>query len=618
MDLDRSRAGQYRATLKRDLLGDFLDDVKQQPIYVEKGYIEDLKSPLLCNNEGLVVNQIKKQEITLEDETKCPWLVMYLKKGALGSSSIGTSGKIAIDVPENDGEVYEVLSTPIGQWDMYEYTNTDYNVTDNNNIAFYTYFSNAGGITTDDYEYRVGSDGSRWKWVVGSEYTTNLRGYASNGVIYPTKAQFDTVYKPQFSSLCNTLMNEVGLHKLQDIMKYNNKVIKDSLGKYYRVTVYESNMMPGGWIWITSSTQPATKAALNSLWNQVRGQTDVANDRAFRMNVGYMSYKIKLTEETGIETTVDFSAYTGNGTEDSPLFDAICMPYGEVYFTNPGDLLHGVTSSAERSLKVMSSLARQLTSDWVLDLQLLPYCPVRGLIYNSSTPTIMPLDLSDAGIAGYKTNVGYTDVILCAPQATFDLNIYKSIDITDNSDVDDAYKIKYKNDCTMVRLCSPNYNGLFEFNLAKNGGNVDHFNADITLRPYNPYIHVNPDFQFLYSKDWDDARGLICGGDFSLGILNDAWAQYEIQNKNYQAIFDRQIQNMDINNAINRQEAYIQMGTGIVQGTMAGLAAGAQSKNPYVAAAGAIVGAGAATLGVALAGVAAAAGLVYAAWRASP
>lgn len=603
MDLDRSRAGQYVATLKRDILGDFWDEYKTQPIYVEKGYINDLNSPLLCNNEGLVVNQIKKSETRLYDETQCPWICMYLKKGALGSTSIGNQGKITVDVEENDGDVYEVLQTPIGQWSMYDYTDQgglDYKVVNKDDVSFYTYFESSYPATVGnaDYEYRLSNNGTRWQWVVGTEYTSNLRGYPVGDVVHPTKAEFDAVYKSQFNSLYNQFLSEADYHTYQSIQRYDGKIIKDSQGKYYLASVYVSNGGLGGWLWLTNAGFPVLKGQLNSLWNQVRGETVIANDKAFRVNCGvWYGYKIKLTELDNVETTVDFSQYTGNGTEDSALFDVLCMPYGEVYITNPSEFLHGLTTSAIRSMKVMSSLATQLTSQWVLDLQILPYCPCRNLIGNFTDPTMIPLDVRNSALTGYKQGDGYTDCLFVAPSATFSLDIFQTVDLEDESDVDDIYKIKYKNDCTMVRLVSPNHNGIFEFNLAKNGGNVDYFNADVTLRPYNPYIHVNPNFKFLYGKDFDDARGLICGGDFSLGILNDAWAQYEIQNKNYQAIFDRQIQNLDVNNSIARQEGLIGAITGSIQGGMAGLAAGAQSGNPYVAAAGAVVGAGVGTLG---------------------
>ena len=174
---------------------------------------------------------------------------------------------------------------------------------------------------------------------------------------------------------------------------------------------------------------------------------------------------------------------------------------------------------------------------------------------------------------------------------TFQPDVHSTLFVLPPKDVEDNYKKKYLNDCTMVRLCSPNYNGLFEMNLAKNGGLINRFNVDITMRPFNPYIHVNPDFSFLYGNDFNDVRGLICGGDFSLGIINDAWNVYEIQNKNYQAIFDRQIQNLDVNNAITREESLWGAVAGTVQGAGAGAVGGFMaSGSPYGAIAGAVVG----------------------------
>lgn len=50
---------------------------------------------------------------------------------------------------------------------------------------------------------------------------------------------------------------------------------------------------------------------------------------------------------------------------------------------------------------------------------------------------------------------------------------------------------------------SPNFNGQFEFSLAKNKQDITSFNVDYTYKPYAPYIHVNPIFNpdGLYGKD---------------------------------------------------------------------------------------------------------------------
>lgn len=158
-----------------------------------------------------------------------------------------------------------------------------------------------------------------------------------------------------------------------------------------------------------------------------------------------------------------------------------------------------------------------------------------------------------------------------------------------SSELDGAYAMKIDNECNSYRLVSPNYQGEFEFSPVKNGG-VDRFNVDCTYKPYNPYIHVNPDFGGLYGDDFNDSRGLICQGDFTVGMISDAFTNYELQNKNYQQIFNRQIQNMDVSNEIARQEQGFKAITGTLQGATSGAMAGGMAGGGYGAIAGAIVG----------------------------
>lgn len=157
--------------------------------------------------------------------------------------------------------------------------------------------------------------------------------------------------------------------------------------------------------------------------------------------------------------------------------------------------------------------------------------------------------------------------------------------------------IKLSNCCDTYRLVSPNYQGQFEFSLAKNG-DITYFNVDCNYKPFSPYIHVNPDFNNLYGRDFNDARGLICSGDFSIGMYGDQFEQYQLQNKNYEAIFNRQIQNMDVKNSIANQQAKWGIAAGTVGGGISGAVAGGMSGGGiYGAIAGAAVGTGASLAG---------------------
>ena len=142
----------------------------------------------------------------------------------------------------------------------------------------------------------------------------------------------------------------------------------------------------------------------------------------------------------------------------------------------------------------------------------------------------------------------------------------------------------------MWRLCSPNFASIFEFSPGKNNG-VSNFLMSATYKPYNPYIRVRPQFNRLYGGDFKDGRGLILQGDFSIPALSSAWANYEMNNKNYLNAFNREIQSMELQKKIGETQDVVNAITGTFQGTATGAAAGGMAGGVYGAIAGAVVGA---------------------------
>lgn len=181
-------------------------------------------------------------------------------------------------------------------------------------------------------------------------------------------------------------------------------------------------------------------------------------------------------------------------------------------------------------------------------------------------------------------------------------NVYKvhkiSQDIIDNLAFGfNAMDVKIKSQTELVRLVSPNYSSFFDINVQYNKG-INYFNIDCFYKPYQPYIHVNPDFNGLYGKDFDDVRGLICGGDFSITLTNDAWSTYQLNNKNYQAIFDRNMQSLELNNSIQKMNEFATAIAGTFQGAAAGAGSGfALGGGPVGAIAGGIFGTFASAIG---------------------
>ena len=78
LESERTRSGQYRLALKRDVIADHFSQIKSAPCFIEKGMINDIDNPLLYNSENMSYNQIKKNETLLKDETESAWIVGYL------------------------------------------------------------------------------------------------------------------------------------------------------------------------------------------------------------------------------------------------------------------------------------------------------------------------------------------------------------------------------------------------------------------------------------------------------------------------------------------------------------------------------------------------------------
>lgn len=697
MESVRLRKNQYKLTLRRDVLADTYKDLAKAPVYVEKGVITDANNPLILNKEGLNVNQIKTSETLLKDKSDCQWLVAYVKKGELGKFE-----NITVNVKGAPGNFVQ-LATSIENWKFYNHgTNNPLVIADNLKIqAVMSYLVSAGPSFVNA---RTTTEATEAAYTTTDTISYGIGDTASNLVIAPPgkfwlkdnlKVINDKMqkgwqdYDP--SSLFQSVKSELGWEDYEAFVELQNIVnvgrVKDSTGRYFKVSYSDTSMTSSTPVTATMATlfnviSTVTKSAMN--WTTPNGADP--NNKAFAViPMNGKKVTILLTEEFETAATAKFPGPTTSTTEN-PLYDIICMPYkeeGTVRYIKNGSIKN---VDGKTNLAVMYSIVTARGGDQgsILDLQLLPYCPVQSVIDNlgrfdysetlrtfevkdgannfitagfiapsgeftidinqsislprpSNTYTVtstigltgsntivsgentvtipLPLDKGTYSITSvsvtsadrrevfrvtsyvsrfrdvvvYYTVPAYSPYIGQASRILVSLKREVTNTVYDNTLEED---VKIANECDMYRLTSPNYNGSFEFSLVKNNRKINKFNVDCSYKPFNPYIHVNPDFDGLYGQDFDDARGLVCNGDFSIGIVNNAFQAYEIQNKNYQNIFDRQIQNMDVNNAIARQEAGWQAVAGTLQGAGTGaMGVGmASGGNPYAAAAGAVVG----------------------------
>ena len=601
IEAKRERTGQYTLTLRRDLFADTYTAVVQAPAFIEKATLNN-DDPMIFNKEDMTFNQIKKSETPLKDETNSAWVVGYIPRDSFPEEKT-IEAKVVLQ------DSADITVNNLSNWDYWDYAQGQKfkgNYVNNSFYAGYVYVS----PFTPSYPNNVNHPYMQGFAVyTNGSINKNINGYGSgnNGVISGLTSpslsssglRLDQTYSadkaasvansiistaPQswsinISSINNTSKAFTGCNSENETLDFENlgnKVIyEESSGLYHRIKItktYKSNQLltitPGTSLFDALNSRVSRQLLVSLPPYKIEG--DGANF-TYKLLYNYYEYSLSL-ESLPASATVKLNNNRYH-LEDQP-YDMFCIPYSNdlKIYQNGTELF---TANKSIAINMAIEIGADTGANNIYDIQLLPYCPVRYCIKSDGT-----FDFGNAKHHLIKdpngNNIG---VILWATNSAFTLNIPYTINIANP-------KIESQTD--IYRLCSPNFNGQFEFSPAMNGG-VNYFNVDCNYKPFNPYIHVNPNFNYLYGQDFNDARGLICGGDFSLPQISNAWANYQLNNKNYQNIFDRQIENMEVNNAIQRKKEALGVGLGMLGGVAGGAMAGAKGGLVGMAA-GAVVG----------------------------
>ena len=612
LESERTRSGQYRIALKRDVVAEHFNEIMTAPCFVEKGIISDNSDPLLFNSENMSFNQIKQSETLLKDKTGCAWIIGYVSQDKTrypnGSNYYESTSPVATyedysSVPE---EIIRLASvgtfqrpvaklntswgTAAGRCKIVTYWNNDLsqyqqisftNVPWDEDVGYLAptstqpngfLYAGWGGVYTFDSSNHVIGTGAttlmqniRFNQTLRSYYINNIltngedfdeatqnlieawngRYFKHNNKIYQIKyEQTRTRYMgPSWDIKAGTTYYDAF------VSEYNNVV--NTAGGYFFGTAATSQRVSTGVMRISG---PSTGNKICSLSWEI-----------YEANISFI--EVPLYAGDKIKTYIPADRIQAC---DTPM-DIFAIPYSdnfEIYTaidaeTGDPDPSSLITMSKQAALQAAISLAQAGSN--VYDIQILPYFPNPDMEEYIQDEQIIIPDTPFTADTHYNFFYNTADapigIMFWSRTSVFTVDIEQEISLPDTK----ALTLKKSNATDLFRLTSPNYAGSFEFSLAKSGGRITKFNADCTYKPYNPYIHVSPDLAGLYGQNFstiDDARGLICGGDFSITKIVDQWQQYELQNKNYQNIFDRQIQNLDVNNKIAmEQQDFSNMGS---------------------------------------------------------
>ena len=606
IEATRKRAAQYQLKLLRDVVADYKNVIINSPCFIEKATVS-YGNPLLFNSELMTFNQIKTAEYTLRDETVSAWIVGYINK-EVGATQITApfKGSYVEEYASLDSVPFYTETSGGGLRFGEDFSvRVGYQAGTIGGSKFYSKFNSSGLIAQSMYP---AGDFENIRTVQGPYYTSNgaMNAYepiAVKGSAYLRNhaSAFDTAVRATVNLTTEATKNEF-------LAQYTTqgKIIKVA-DNYYRV--YRDSGTTTNIEYQLEREDTDLTNYLNLLVDDtgiIEVKDTTGSYRCYELTYALTTYRLFMSQITITnEYKFDISA-NRNHLNDAP-YDMFAIPYNsDVRLPVSKDGTYDVANcDVYAGLAIASKIAESL-GDRLYDLQLLPYCPFRSVVKTTNEINLTGLTENTDYSFITKTvgsNQRNVSVVLWNQSSEFSFSISRTytpevgaVILTDLDLTVDEADAKVQSECDMHRLVSPNYNGQFEFNVVKNGG-VAFFTVDCTYKPYSPYIRIAPNFGNLYGRDFDDARGLICGGDFSLPTTTDQWAQYELNNKNYLNAFNRQIENLEIQHKYQRQSEIINAVAGAASAGVGSGITGAMVGGPYGAAAGA--GAGTALSGAA-------------------
>lgn len=594
LESKRLRTGQYELVLKRDVLADYYDQTFRAPIFIQKAMLNN-KDPMICNDEGMTLNKIKVAERLLKGRSNSSWIVGYttkkdFRKGNDETGEIITEVKVTDDKEEvsalTPGQIAEEVGTTEAIINSILSGQEVYSTIDQGEINYGLTFT---GIATlgplkekiylDNNNIVKGYDHERV--VIWGDPL--IKSHREVGESYVDLAMWKNVD-------CNSMLNAATGHvtlnaiqvtKLRGIFE-NNSILYN--GEIYKIQ----------YILQTSErkqyTLPSTNDELSTILHKYSEY-----DSSAEYPVG-MSYWW-VTEQHGVlkfAKTISKGTYSiplSSATERSDCSGSVCdifaIPFESIKFSyyDHGTVIVDSISDKDLLLKIASEIATTLDKQ-LYDMQLLPYCPfdgqvgdyVNGVLDFQDSPTL--IENKDYGFITKGENKERVSIIYWFSSNQLSFNIQTNLTVINK---------KIESNTDMLRICSPSGQGMFDMNVAKNDG-LDFIRVNCTFKPYNPYIQILPNFKNLYGADYNDYRGLLATGDFSLSRITDAWVQYQLNNKNYQNIFNREIANLDFQQNQERAMQPFEVMANTVASGAAGAVSGLYVGGVYGAIAGAAVG----------------------------
>jgi len=566
---DKSRGKQFILTLKRDVVADNYNSIINAPTFIQKATLKET-DPFIFNPEGMSFNQIKKSETLINNGKNIAWLLVYADKKTDYKPTSENEGHPCI---VSTGVDYGAINVT-DSWRGYDFeTSSNKGKIINKTDLLYGFRVSQEKDQLGPYEHQFNATNGN---VVASYYDHNVShivGLKYNGGTIACSTsigsqigiQIDSFYNKTVSFLKDKSDSFIDLEEYNELKaNYDGKLIKDSNNKYFIVHFIDALTISSYGYGLTSGELFET---FEGACSSPKFSGEANSDSFYIGSAGARQFYIELEEQPQYDAVFHMELFEEtNDTKDAP-YSIFAIPISS---TGTCTVKLSALSTFKLTNQMSLNIAQSIIKEWgsaIYDVQIIPYCQLDQYVDEDE------FDVSTLTASVSEENLGDYSLVQDIQSNNFGiilkLNSSKYTTFI-NQTITTSESLKISNETETYRLISPNYNGSFELSIAKNGGSINGFNVSCDFKPYQPCIIVQPQFNFIYGSNFSDARGLILAGDFSIPSITSQWSEYQIQNKNFENAFNRQIEYMDFQN----QQANVQQIFGALVGTGQGAAIG--------------------------------------------
>lgn len=621
-DSSRLSDSKFRVVLKRDIASDYKSEIMNSVAFVKRGWVNS-SNPLIFNSENGNYSQILRERVDLKDKSGKGGYIAFLAPNFISELS-KTPEKLDIGLSSDKLNPEIVFGTATqGEEGNYKYCwgmtegSTQKNVVVRCNTNF--------GLPVEDpvepnnyIEFSVGpaSDAARYvKETINFQIYGNGNVYAEkiaegipkdrptfrydgmNGstqpvpeslpqsMVYVLANSIQTEFKSLWTGfdiddfIYSEVPNSGDVNSMLFLPPRLGKIARADVVKYFNLTYRNVTTKPTTNI---TDAKGGFKTKIEELVYKASTHKTMSPSGELPLNVPILvpytgftgpqkksrvrySYYIGTFQWKRLTTSVLELPDTANLINDSPYY-IMCIP-------EQGTKMKCGDKEWTQNINAYQ-IYTQLQIDFntfVYDVQQVPYLPLVSEYYENDVLNLPDIKQVGLAKAGEEIEAG---VYFCgSDKFWFDLDINNETLKGLSSLSDTATKVQ--SETTLLRLCSMDGSSSININGAKNLG-LSKLRVNCRYAPYQSYISLQPQWSKFYGAEigLKDTRGLNIVSSNTVTRTSEAWRDYILQNQNYQAIFDRQIQSMDTQFDIQAGKAVRDMVFGVVDTVISATASG--------------------------------------------